>query len=76
MQVRIYTVAGRLIRLLTAAGAEGQLQLPWDGFDAEGQELANGVYLYKVVVRSGGAGSSADQEQLSGAVGRFVIVNP
>ena len=76
VQVRIYTVAGRLIRLLTAAGAEGQLQLPWDGFDAEGQELANGAYLYKVVVRSGGAGSSADQEQHSGAVGRFVIVNP
>ena len=52
-EVRIYTVAGRLIQTLsTANAAEERIQIPWDGRDRDGDELANGVYLYKVTART------------------------
>ena len=76
VQVRLFTVAGRLVRRLSASAVEGQVQLPWDGRDAEGQELANGVYLFKVVIRSATAGDSGQERQHDDATGKFVIVNP
>ena len=76
VQVRIFTVAGRLVRRLSASAVEGQVQLPWDGRDAEGQELANSVYLYKVVIRSAAAGGDGQEAQHDDAMGKFVIVNP
>src|SRR5439155_1595152 len=63
LQLRIYTVSGRLLRLLTSDG-EGQVQVRWDGLDAEGQGLANGVYLYKVAVQSAGSGSGGVRSEV------------
>ncbi len=52
-EVRIYTVAGRLIQTLATANAtDERIQIPWDGRDRDGDELANGVYLYKVTART------------------------
>ena len=51
--VKIYTVAGRLIQSLDAfSGGESFVKIPWDGRDRDGYILANGVYLYKVIVRT------------------------
>ncbi len=51
--IRIYTVAGRLIQTLRVAGvSEERVQVPWDGRDREGDTLGNGVYLYKVTART------------------------
>ncbi|MBM2841248.1 MAG: hypothetical protein HW412_1776 [Bacteroidetes bacterium] len=51
--VKIYTVAGRLIQTLNAISAnEAFVRIPWDGRDRDGDILANGVYLYKVIVRT------------------------
>ena len=51
--VKIYTIAGRLIRTLDAYSAGGSfVAIPWDGRDRDGDELANGVYLYKLLVRT------------------------
>lgn len=52
-EVKIYTVAGRLIASLKGNGLTGSfLRIPWDGRDNDGDQLANGVYLYKVIVRT------------------------
>jgi hypothetical protein len=51
--VKIYTVAGRLIQTVEQFGiSEPFARIPWDGRDRDGDELANGVYLYKLIVRT------------------------
>ncbi|MBN1996017.1 hypothetical protein JW935_00610 [candidate division KSB1 bacterium] len=53
VQVKIYTVAGRLIQMIDAGWcAAGFNSFYWDGRDAEGDEIANGVYIYKVFATS------------------------
>ena len=52
-EVRIYTVAGRLIQSIKKTNIGTQfVQIPWDGRDKEGDIPANGVYLYKVTART------------------------
>jgi hypothetical protein len=51
--IKIYTLAGRLIQSLDQGfGGEPFVRIPWDGRDRDGDILANGVYLYKVVART------------------------
>jgi flagellar hook assembly protein FlgD len=73
--LRLYTVAGRLIRTLRSLGGLGQIQIAWDGLDDEGDRLANGVYLFKVHVNPRDADGTSSARQKAEAVGRFVIVN-
>jgi hypothetical protein len=51
--IKIYTVAGRLVRTLTLAGTAGFNTTAWDGCDGQGDPLSNGVYLYKIIATSG-----------------------
>jgi FlgD Ig-like domain len=52
-EVKIFTVAGRLIRSLKEPNiTASSVRIPWDGRDADGDILANGVYLYKVITRT------------------------
>ena len=51
-QVKIYTVAGRLIQSLRQTDDHQIVNIPWDGRDRDGDVIANGVYLYKVIVRT------------------------
>ncbi|MBI5169605.1 MAG: hypothetical protein HZA61_08970 [Candidatus Eisenbacteria bacterium] len=73
--IKIYTVSGRLVRTLTHRGALGQVQLSWDGLDAEGEPLANGTYLFKVYANGREADGSSSATQKASAQGRFVVVN-
>ena len=52
IQVRVYTLAGRLIRTLETDEvlAGGVIQLPWNGRDEDEDPLATGIYLYKLRV--------------------------
>ena len=51
--VKVYTIAGRLIQTLDKFSATDTfVSIPWDGRDRDGDALANGVYLYKVLVRT------------------------
>ncbi|HEY2954456.1 MAG TPA: C25 family cysteine peptidase [Candidatus Eisenbacteria bacterium] len=56
--LRVYAISGRMIyeRTLSAVPA-GYQQIPWDGKDAEGRELGNGVYFYRLEVENGVASS-------------------
>jgi hypothetical protein len=72
--IRVYTVSGRLIRVLKSFGGQRQVQVPWDGRDEEGQRLANGVYLFKVHVSAREADGESSARQKGQAEGRFVVV--
>ncbi|MGH7599507.1 MAG: type IX secretion system sortase PorU, partial [bacterium] len=49
VRIKIFTLSGRLIRTLDDMGRNGFNQIEWDGRDEDGDELANGVYLYKII---------------------------
>lgn len=52
--IRVYTVSGRLIRILdNLPGRAGYNQARWDGLDADGHPLANGTYLYTLTADDG-----------------------
>jgi len=52
--IKIFTLSGRLIGTLeNAPPAAGFNRVQWNGRDADGDVLANGVYLYKIIARLG-----------------------
>ena len=67
--VKVYTIAGRLIQTLTAISpGEPFVRVPWDGRDRDGDVLGNGVYLYKVIVRT------SDGRFSSEAIGKLTVL--
>ncbi|NRA51567.1 MAG: T9SS type A sorting domain-containing protein, partial [Phaeodactylibacter sp.] len=62
--IQVYTVSGRLVKTLQQTMVtDGALRqddcIEWDGRDDFGDQLARGVYLYKVKVRALGTGAQA-----------------
>jgi len=50
VMLRVFTVTGKLIYQRVERGLPpGYHQWPWNGLDAESEEIANGVYLYKMI---------------------------
>jgi flagellar hook assembly protein FlgD len=69
--IKIYTVAGRLIQDLDFSskvhiGMNGYQNssdnLYWNGRDKDGNDIANGVYLYRVVINGNGQQTTATQK--------------
>ena len=54
LAVKIYTLSGRLIRELSMPATPGFLMVEWDGRDADGVEVANGVYYAKLRIKREG----------------------
>ena len=54
LDVKIYTLSGRLIRELSMPATPGFLMVEWDGRDADGVEVANGVYYAKLKIQREG----------------------
>jgi len=60
VQIRVFTTSGRLVYERDERGlSPGYHQLAWDGRDAEGDKLANGVYIYRMLATNGA--SKAEQ---------------
>jgi len=62
VRVDVYTVSGKRIRVLRGlAGRVGYNENPgaWDGTDQDGDPVANGVYLFRLVARRGGETADA-----------------
>lgn len=59
--IKLYTVAGRLICTLKQGEVmQGYNESrPWDGTDQDGDHVANGVYLYKIIARAEGKQTEA-----------------
>lgn len=54
MKIKIFSVAGRLIKELNIPSNSlrmGFNRIYWDGKDEDGDEIANGVYFYKVITK-------------------------
>jgi flagellar hook assembly protein FlgD len=52
LRIQILTVGGRRVREIRADGKPGENYIPWDGRDSEGENVALGVYLFKVTAES------------------------
>lgn len=55
-EIAIFTPAGRKIRTIPLGPGDlsvGNNRIEWDGRDADGDRLANGVYFYRLRIRSG-----------------------
>jgi hypothetical protein len=50
--IKIFTVAGRLVRILQDQAQPGYNLVEWDGRDSRGDPLSNGVYLYKIIAHT------------------------
>jgi hypothetical protein len=54
VMVRVYAISGRMIYERVLSGVPtGYQQIQWNGLDAEGRSLANGVYFYRLVADNG-----------------------
>lgn len=63
VKIKVYTIAGRMIREIEGMSITDKfVRIDWDGRDNDGNLLANGVYLYKLIVKS--AGDENKQEVL------------
>jgi hypothetical protein len=49
VRLAVYTVDGRLVRILSSGPASGSRTLRWDGTDSHGNRLINGVYVCKLI---------------------------
>ncbi|MFC1501881.1 type IX secretion system sortase PorU [bacterium] len=74
IEIKIFTVSGRLIKQLDGIwGEPGFNMVPeegWDGRDDMGDELANGVYLYKVIAKA----HTGEKELRKEVIGRAMIM--
>ncbi len=54
VNLKIYTVSGRLIKEFKAKNVINYSEFNWDGRDNSGDLVANGVYFYKLIIKSNG----------------------
>lgn len=53
VEIKIYTVSGKLIKEIKRNNInEKFVQIEWDGKDSDGDAIANGVYLYKLIIKA------------------------
>ncbi len=55
LKIKIYTIAGRMIREINVSPSLLNLDfntIYWDGRDHDGDEIANGLYFYKVIYKN------------------------
>ncbi|MEW6196864.1 MAG: C25 family cysteine peptidase [Bacteroidota bacterium] len=56
LRIKVFTLAGRMIKEITKNSHELNYdfnRIHWDGRDEDGDLIANGVYLYKVILKKG-----------------------
>ena len=49
-KIKIYTVSGKLIKAIDFNAMIGNNQVDWDLRDSDGDKIANGIYLYKMIL--------------------------
>lgn len=54
VDLRVYNIAGQCLRTLVNENKKtGSYEVVWDGRDGQGRQVANGVYLYRLVTEEG-----------------------
>jgi hypothetical protein len=73
--IKVYTIAGRLIKTLTGEfNSPGYQQIYWDGKDEDGDRPSNGVYLYKVFAETAGLVNEVVTSSNAEVIGKLLIV--
>ncbi len=76
VEIMIFTLAGRLIRTLSGSGSAGfNCGMVWDGRDQDGDRIANGVYIYKIVAETRYDSAGKEITKNTEAVGKAVVMN-
>jgi hypothetical protein len=72
VEIKIFTLAGKLIRHLpfSSSRAGTNYSAIWDGRDQDGDEVANGVYIYKIIAE----GTVNGEQKKKEALGKAVVV--
>ncbi len=53
VKIKVYTIAGRVIKVIDANGIDEKfVKIEWDGKDDDNNKIANGTYLYKLLVET------------------------
>ncbi len=53
VKIKVYTISGRLIKEIEEKNLNQKfVKINWDGLDEDGDQLANGTYLYKLIVKT------------------------
>jgi hypothetical protein len=53
VEIKVFTVSGTLIQSIgNIRGVTGQNRIYWNGRDFDGDVLANGIYIYKIIART------------------------
>jgi len=69
VKIKIYTVAGRLIKQIEESNIlERFVKIDWNGRDEDNNQIANGTYLYKLIVES------SDGNFTNTALGKIAII--
>lgn len=56
-EIKIYTVAGKMIKEISRNNiTDKNVIIEWDGKDGDGDAIANGVYLYKIIIKTADGG--------------------
>jgi len=72
--VNIHTLSGRLVRRIDNQDCQlGFNQIAWDGTDAQGVRLPNGVYLYRLSALSSDASSGSQRQTSDQVVEKFIV---
>lgn len=61
-KIKIFTVAGRLVKTINFPANIGYNQVPWDGRDDDGDYMANGVYLYRLIIEGSSKKEASTQK--------------
>jgi hypothetical protein len=65
-KITVYTVAGKKIKTIQPTGLRtGMNSVRWDGRDENGNEVANGTYLYRVSVNANNSDGSEVEEGIT-----------
>lgn len=65
LSIKIFTVAGRLIKEINKNSSELNMdfnRIYWDGRDEDGDNIANGVYFYRIITKKDGASEVITQK--------------
>jgi hypothetical protein len=69
VKIKIYTIAGRMIKEIEKFNInEKFVTVDWDGRDHDGSMIANGTYLYKVIVKT------VDGERSTSVTGKLAVI--
>ncbi|NWG29499.1 MAG: type IX secretion system sortase PorU [Ignavibacteriaceae bacterium] len=69
VKINVYTISGRLVKQIEEKDINQKfVKINWDGRDEDGDQLGNGTYLYKLIVKT------TDGEFTQSVLGKMAVV--